>query len=46
MTKFEVFWGRERQGDKFYYLCLNWGAVPSIQFQQEFSSFKWQGDMG
>ena len=25
---FRVFWGRERQGDKFYHLCLNSGAAP------------------
>ena len=23
-----VFWGRERQGDKFYHLCLNSGVAP------------------
>ena len=29
MTKFlSFFWERERQGDKFYYLCLNSGAAP------------------
>ena len=25
---FKFFWGRERQGDKFYHLCLNSGAAP------------------
>ena len=25
---FRVFWGRKRQGDKFYHLCLNSGAAP------------------
>ena len=25
---FKFIWERERQGDKFYHLCLNSGAVP------------------
>ena len=25
---FKFFWGRERQGDKFYHLCLNSDAAP------------------
>ena len=30
----------ELQGDKFFHLCQNLGAVPSLQLQTEFSSFK------
>ena len=38
---FKFTWERERQGDKFYHLCLNSGAVdPSLQLQTKFSSFK------
>ena len=33
-------WERERQGDKFYHLCLNAGALPSLQLQPKFPSFK------
>jgi len=32
-------WERERQGDKFYHLCLNSGAVSSLQLQPKFPSF-------
>ena len=39
-TNFKFFWGRERQGDKFYHLCLNSGAAPYLQFQPKFLSFK------
>ena len=28
---FKFTWERERQGDKFYHLCLNSGAVPSLR---------------
>ena len=28
--------GRERQGDKFYHLCLNSGVAPSLQLQRKF----------
>ena len=37
---FKFTWHRERQGDKFYHLCLNSGAVPSLQLQPKFPSFK------
>ena len=37
---FKFTWERERQGDKFYHLCLNSGAVPSRQLQPKFPSFK------
>ena len=30
-TNFKFTWGRERPGDKFYHLCLNSGAVHSLQ---------------
>ena len=43
---FKFTWERERQGDKFYNLCLNSGAVPSLQLQPEFPSFKWHGELG
>ena len=43
---FELTWERERQGDKFYYLSLNSDAVdPSLQFQLNFPTFKWLGDL-
>ena len=29
-------WERERQGDKFYHLCQNSDAVPSLQLQPKF----------
>ena len=31
---------RERRGDEFYHLCLNSGAVPSLQLQPKFPSSK------
>ena len=34
------FWGREQQGDKFYHLCLNSVADPSLQLQHKFPCFK------
>ena len=37
--KFKFTWERERQGDKFYHLCLSSGAVPSLQLQSKFTSF-------
>ena len=37
---FKFIWERERQGDKFYYLCLNSAAVPPLQLQPKFPSFK------
>ena len=36
---FTFIWGRERQGDKFYHICLNLGAVLSLQLQHKFPSF-------
>ena len=33
LTNFKFTWERERKDDKFYHLCLNSGAVPSIQLQ-------------
>ena len=33
---FKFFWRRERQGDKYYHLCLNLGAAPSLQLQHKF----------
>ena len=30
---FKFTWERKRQGDKFYHLCQNSGAVPSLQLQ-------------
>ena len=30
---------RERQADKFYHLCLNLGAVPSLHLQPNVPSF-------
>ena len=35
---FKFTWERERQGDKFYHLCQNLGAVPSLQLQTKFPS--------
>ena len=43
---FKFTWERERQGDKFYHLCQNSGAVPSLQLQPKFRSFKLQGELG
>ena len=38
---FKFTWERERQGDKFYYVCLNLGAVPTLQLQlKKIPSFK------
>ena len=37
---FKFTWERERQGDEFYHLCQNTGAVPSLQLQPKFPSFK------
>ena len=37
---FKFTWERERQGDKFYYLCPNWSAFPSLQLQPKSPSFK------
>ena len=40
---FKFTWERKRQGDKFYHLCQNSGAVPSLQLQpgggREFDSW-------
>ena len=35
---FKFTWEWERQGDKFYHLCQNLGAVPSLQLQTKFPS--------
>ena len=35
-----LFWGRERQDDKFSNPCLNPGAAPSLQLQHKFPSVK------
>ena len=38
---FKFTWERERQGDKFYYVGLNLGAVPTLQLQlKKIPSFK------
>ena len=37
---FKFTWEREQQADKFYYFCLNLGAVPYLHLQPKFSSFK------
>ena len=37
---FKFFWGRKRQGDKFYHLCPNSGVATSLQLQHKFPSFK------
>ena len=37
---FELTWERKRQGDKLYYLSLNSDAVPSLQSQPNFPTFK------
>ena len=37
---FKFTWERERRGDEFYHLCLNSGAVPSLQLQPKFPSSK------
>ena len=36
----KYIWERERQGDKFYHLCLNSGTVPFFKLQPKFPSFK------
>ena len=36
---FKFTWEREQQGDKFYHLCQNSGAVPSLQVQPKLPSF-------
>ena len=46
MAKFYVHFRTERQGYKFYHLCLRPGAVPSLQLQHKFPSFKYLGDLG
>ena len=43
---FKFTWEQERQGDKFYHLCMNSGAVPSLQLQSKFPLFKQQGELG
>ena len=43
---FKFTWERERRGDKFYHLCLNLGAAPTLQLQPKFPSFKLQGEFG
>ena len=43
---FKLTWEQERQGDIFYHLCMNSGAVPSIQLQSKFPLFKQQGELG
>ena len=40
ITKFKFTWERERQGDKFYHLCTNLSAFPSLQLQPKSPSFK------
>ena len=37
---FKFTWEQERQDNKFYLLCLNSGAAPSLQLQPKFPSFK------
>ena len=37
---FKFTWERERQGDKFYHLCPNLSAFPSLQLQPKSPSFK------
>ena len=34
------------KGDKFYHLCPNLSALPSLQLQPKFPSFKQQGELG
>ena len=40
---FELTWARDRRGDKFYSPSLNSDAIPSLQFQPNFPTFKWLG---
>ena len=37
---FKFTWERERQGDKFYHVCQNLSAYPSLQLQPKYLSFK------
>ena len=37
---FKFTWEQERQGDKFYRLCPNFSAFPSLQLQPKSPSFK------
>ena len=37
---FKFTWEREQQGDKFYHLCPNLSAFPSLQLQPKSPSFK------
>ena len=37
---FKFTWERERQGDKFYHLCPNLSAFPSLQLHPKSPSFK------
>ena len=45
-SNFKFTWERKRQDDKFYDLCLNSGAVPSLQLQPKFPSFSTAGRIG
>ena len=36
---FKFTWELERQADKFYHLCLNLVAFPSLHLQPKFPSF-------
>jgi len=40
---FKFTWERERQADKFYHLCLNSGALPSLHLQRKFPFFEVTG---
>jgi len=42
---FTFTWEQEREGYKFWHLCLNSGAVPSLQLQHKFPSFLYLGDL-
>ena len=37
---FKITSGPEWQGDKFYHICMHWGAVLSLQLQHKFPSFR------
>ena len=43
LPDFKFTWERERQADKFYHLCLNSGAVPSLHLQRKLSFFEVTG---
>ena len=43
---FKFTWERERQGDKFYHLCPNLSAFPSLQLKPKSPSFKYHGELG